>query len=273
MMTSPNTIFFSDIDGTLLNAEREVSPALQHEVDQLTVNGHPFILISSRMPAAMTHLQEDLGVGGLPLIAYNGGLVIADDQVLHSQEIDLRIMDNIRLLTGTTSLSLQLFHRDEWYVEAMDFYAKREQNNTKVIPRVQSSATTSSDWTKRGIGPHKIMVMGEPKALDQLVREVSSSFSDDLHLYRSKDTYLEIADKRISKLTGIQLLIDRVYPSTNLVDCVAFGDNYNDVEMLAGVGVGVAVGNARPEVVAVADAVTAGNKEDGVAKWLAERLS
>ena len=272
-MTTPKTIFFSDIDGTLLNAEREVSSVLQQEVKMLTEKGHPFILISSRMPAAMTHLQEDLGITGLPLIAYNGGLVLANGEVLHSREIPLRTMNEVRALTTPTNLSLQLFHGDEWYVETMDFYAMREQRNTKVIPQIRSATATLRDWTKRNIGPHKIMVMGEPEELDSLVSALTEAYAGELHLYRSKDTYLEIADKRISKLTGIRTLLDRTYPATSLEHCIAFGDNYNDIEMLAGVGVGVAVGNARPEVVAVADAVTAGNKEDGVAKWLAERLS
>lgn len=272
-MITPNTIFFSDIDGTLLNAEREVSPALQKTVAQLTDKNNPFILISSRMPAAMTHLQTDLGISGLPLIAYNGGLVWVGDEVVRSQEIDLRTMNEVRALTTATRLSLQLFHGDEWYVESMDFYAMREQRNTKVIPRIRTATETLRDWTKRNVGPHKIMVMGEPEEIDALVATLKKKHGESLHLYRSKDTYLEIADKRISKLTGIQMLLDHAYPASTLADCIAFGDNYNDIDMLAGVGVGVAVGNARPEVVAVADAVTAGNKEDGVAKWLAEQLS
>jgi hydroxymethylpyrimidine pyrophosphatase-like HAD family hydrolase len=55
-----------------------------------------------------------------------------------------------------------------------------------------------------------------------------------------------------------------------LENCVAFGDNYNDVEMLEAVGLGVAVANAKAEVLAVADKVTAGNKADGVAIALGE---
>jgi len=49
---------------------------------------------------------------------------------------------------------------------------------------------------------------------------------------------------------------------------LAFGDNYNDVEMLKFVGVGVAVKNAKEDVLLVADQITEGNKEDGVAIFL-----
>ncbi len=271
-MIQPGSIFFSDIDGTLLNAEREVSSTLQAAVAQLSQREHPFILISSRMPAAMTHLQADLAIAGAPLIAYNGGLVIADGLILNSQTIDLEVVQQISSLQAGTTLSIQLFHEDEWYVESMDFYASREKNNTKVIPAIQPVNVTLEDWNARKIGAHKVMVMGEPAELDALVSALQARYAEQLHLYRSKDTYLEIADKRISKLTGIRSLLAHSYPGVGLADCIAFGDNYNDIEMLAGVGTGVAVGNARAEVVAVADAVTAGNKEDGVAKWLLRYL-
>ena len=56
----------------------------------------------------------------------------------------------------------------------------------------------------------------------------------------------------------------------SLSDAIAFGDNYNDKEMLEAVGLGVAVGNARDQVKAVAKAVTEHHEEDGVAQYLAQ---
>ncbi len=261
-------IAFSDIDGTLLNKDREVSPALKKEVLRITEDGVPFILISSRMPAAMTHIQDDLRISGLPLIAYNGGWVLVDGQPIHSEEIPLRIVQVVDGLQSGTSLSVQLFHGHEWYVEAMDFYALREENNTKVTPTVREVAETINDWSGRNISAHKVMVMGESAELDGLVEQLEKKFGSELHLYRSKDTYLEIASKRISKLTGIEMLLANSYPDFALTDCIAFGDNFNDVEMLEAVGVGVAVANAKAAVLAVADRVVATNKEDGVAEGL-----
>ncbi|WP_026231711.1 Cof-type HAD-IIB family hydrolase [Neolewinella persica] len=262
----------SDIDGTLLNADREVSAALKAQVARLTANEIPFILISSRMPQAMTHLQDDLGISGLPLICYNGGWVLVDGEPIHSESIPLDIIRAVAALQRGTSLSVQLFHADEWYVESMDFYAKREENNTKVTPSVREIADTLADWTARKLGAHKIMVMGEPTGIDQMVAQLEQAFDNELHLYRSKDTYLEIASKRISKLTGIEQLIAHKYPGVSLAECIAFGDNYNDIEMLQAVGLGVAVANAKQEVLAVADVVVAGNKADGVAEGLGAYL-
>jgi len=261
-------IFFSDIDGTLLNADRRPSAALKKQVARLTESGLPFILISSRMPAAMTHIQDELGISGLPLICYNGGLVLVDGEVVHSSFIGLEIVRAIVALNEKLKLSVQLFHGDEWYVESMEHYALREQNNTRVTPVVKPNGAVIEDWSARTLGAHKVMVMGEPAGIDTLVATMESRFGNDLHLYRSKEDYLEIASRDISKLTGVEMLLAHKYPGVTLADCMAFGDNYNDIEMLRGVGLGVAVANAKPKVLAVADRVVGAAKEDGVAEGL-----
>ena len=83
---------------------------------------------------------------------------------------------------------------------------------------------------------------------------------------------MEIASKKISKKSAIATLLERVYGHLSWKDVIAFGDNYNDMEMLAAVGMGVAVGNAKEEVLAVANDVTATNKEHGVALSVAKHI-
>ena len=89
-------------------------------------------------------------------------------------------------------------------------------------------------------------------------------------LYRSKPTYIEISHKSISKKTGIEVLLKNCYPALSMKNVVAFGDNYNDIEMLEAVGLGIAVANANKEVLAIADIITDSNKDDGVVKAIQE---
>jgi len=269
-MSKPRTIVFSDIDGTLLDKDRNVSAATRREVAKLSEKGIPFILISSRMPRGMTHLQADLGIPHLPLIAYNGGQVIFNGKTILSKSIPLDIVTFIHELNGQGAFSLGCYHADEWYVDELDYYAEREIISTRTRPVVRSTAETIADWTVRGLGAHKLMCMGDPKVLDGIVAKLESQQPGRLHLYRSKDDYLELADSSISKLTGVASLLAAAYPDVTLGDCVAFGDNYNDVAMLDGVGIGVAVANAREEVKAVASLVVAAYTEDGVAQGLAK---
>ncbi len=258
----------SDIDGTLLNKERQLSPRTITAIKQ---NANiPFILISSRMPKAMLHLQKELGITHLPMIAYNGGLVINNGNVLHSTEININITKQISEFCENTKTHVSLYHNDEWFVPELDYWAKREQNNTKVNPHVAPINQTISKWTKEQKGAHKIMCMGDEKHIDSLSKFLKTEFPNNVIGYRSKPTYLEISHKDISKKTAIAFLLKQHYNKLDFNNILAFGDNYNDIDMLNAVGIGVAVANAKEEVLAVAKQTTASNKEDGVAIFMEE---
>ncbi len=263
-------IIFSDIDGTLLNAERDLSDYTVETIKKL--NGDvPFILISSRMPAAMRHLQKKAGIDHLPLISYNGGLILVDNEPVSSTEIPINILEDLHKFNQDHDVHLSLFHNDEWYVPRDDFWTQREINNTKVQPEFKSNEEVIAKWRQEGRGAHKIMAMGREEKIDAIRDFLSENFPNELHLYRSKPSYLEIAPKAISKLTAVEHLLENHF-RLPLSQSMAFGDNYNDIEMLKGVGMGIAVGNAKPEVLEIAHMVTTPGKEDGVARSITEIL-
>lgn len=263
-------IIFSDIDGTLLNAERDLSDYTVETIKKL--NGDvPFILISSRMPAAMRHLQKKAGIDHLPLISYNGGLILVDNEPVSSTEIPINILEDLHKFNQDHDVHLSLFHNDEWYVPRDDFWTQREVNNTKVQPEFKSNEEVIAKWRQEGCGAHKIMAMGREEKIDAIRDFLSENFPNELHLYRSKPSYLEIAPKAISKLTAVEHLLENHF-RLPLSQSMAFGDNYNDIEMLKGVGMGIAVGNAKPEVLEIAHMVTTPGKEDGVARSITEIL-
>lgn len=259
-------LILTDIDGTLLNKDRKLSE-LTKEVFQQLQKKVPVVLISSRMPQAMRHLQHDLHIAHQPLICYNGGLVLIDNQVVSSTEIPLEIIKNLDQFNQRINCHLSLYNGEDWYVPVMDQWAKREENNTQVSPEILSNPEVIKKWEEEGKGAHKIMCMGEEKQIDLITDFLSKNFQQKLHLYRSKPTYLEIANREVSKLTAIKILLDKHFQLT-LEECVAFGDNFNDFEMLQAVGMGIAVGNAKPEILEIANEITLHGKEDGVARSL-----
>ncbi|MFK8288136.1 Cof-type HAD-IIB family hydrolase [Capnocytophaga canimorsus] len=263
-------IIFSDIDGTLLNSDRDLS---EKTIEQVKRVGQkiPFLLVSARMPKQMTHLQKKLSIENSPKICYNGALVLSgNNEVIRSVEIPNHFIR--KLVEFNQSLSqkihISLFHNDQWFVENYDQWAAREENNTQTQPQIRSNEQTLAQWESENIGAHKIMCMGEANLIDVVFNYMQEHFGKDLHLYRSKDTYIEISNMAVSKLTGIQQLMACEFPKLRLEDVMTFGDNYNDVEMTKAVGFGVAVANARPEVIAVANAITDHHKENGVANFL-----
>ena len=267
----------SDIDGTLLNQDRQLSPKTIETIRDLPRHV-PVVLASSRMPAAMRHLQEELGILHHPLICYNGSYILHFDEagtqaeVLFSKVIEAGLCKQLVVLGEQHGIHVSLYRADEWYVPALDQWADREQNNTKVKPEVADLHGVVEVWENESSGAHKVMCMGDPEGIDQIVEALADS---GLNMYRSKPTYLEIADGSMNKATALELLLQSKFDHS-LADVIAFGDNYNDIELLTAAGIGVAVGNAKEEVKLIANDITDPGKEDGVAtaieKWRAGGL-
>jgi Cof subfamily protein (haloacid dehalogenase superfamily) len=259
--------FCSDIDGTLLNSERDLSQRLKAIVNAFPLE-FPVILASSRMPNAMRHLVTDLGKENQPLIAYNGGFVLnGNGEVLDSVSIPLELVKKIIDLSKNTDIHVSLYQGENWYEEKDDYWSQREIRNTKTSCIWLPSSEVISLWSKDNSGAHKVMCMGDSQEISWLFGELHFEYSNDLHLYRSNENYLEIAPKAISKATGLKKILEHSF-DFGMESVIAFGDNYNDIDLLQSVGFGVAVANARPEVKAVAKEITLHNKEDGVAVML-----
>ena len=109
------------------------------------------------------------------------------------------------------------------------------------------------------------MAMGEPIVLDQIEQFISENFSEQINVYRSKETYLEISNKELDKASALAFLLSAEYPEIDMEDVMAFGDNYNDQTLLEQVGKGVAVANAKPEILEATPFHTLSNHEHGVA--------
>jgi len=266
----------TDIDGTLLDHRRELSSRTIAAIGSIK-DEIPVILASSRMPAAMRHLQKELGIESHPMICYNGGYVLCYEgesvipRIIDSVSIPLSICTSIITLAANMDMHISMFACDEWYTPNTDQWTSRETTITKVAPVILTFGEILDKWTTQKMGAHKVMCMGSERDIATMYMALSEKFSDQIHVYRSKSTYLEIAPKVISKATALSLVLKNLF-HLDLSDVMAFGDNYNDVDMIRGAGFGVAVGNAIPEVKDVAREVTLNGKEDGVANEIEKFL-
>lgn len=109
----------TDIDGTLLNSSKQLSESTINAFHKVPAN-IPVILASSRMPSAMTHLQRELGIGGRPLISYNGGYVIqyspdGSTVIYDSVFIPVEVCDSVISMASGSDVHLSLYFEDNWY--------------------------------------------------------------------------------------------------------------------------------------------------------------
>lgn len=256
----------SDIDGTLLDKDRALSEKTKAVFSQLK-DKYPSVLISSRIPKSLRQLQAELGIENNPIIAYNGSLIQSKGETLFSQELPFALLEKMVEYIKGTNIHLSLYHKDEWVVPADDYWAKREAHNTKVNPRIAPLTASLADWKKRGISAHKVMCMGEEEEIDLLYQQLQLH-QNEINAYRSKNTYIEVSHIEQDKASALWLLLQQKYPEISMENVVAFGDNYNDSTLLENVGLGVAVANAKEEVLKSSNTVCKANIEDGVALFL-----
>ncbi|WP_405383401.1 Cof-type HAD-IIB family hydrolase [Maribacter sp. LLG6340-A2] len=261
-------ILCSDLDGTLLSTKSDVSSFTISQIQRIKESTR-IILVSARMPSGMVYIQERLGITDQPIICYNGALVRHGDKDISSVVIPVNLLQDIFELTIGLNAKLGLYYNDEWYVPNISERVEKEIKYTKTTPVFQETKTTLSHWEERQIGAHKIMLMCTPESADVLMPTLTNTFGEQLNLYRSNDTLIEVAPKVVSKLTAIHSLLNK---GENLKDVIAFGDNYNDIEMLENVGCGVAVANGREEVKKISKYVALKNTEDGVAHFIKNHL-
>ncbi|MEJ1223925.1 Cof-type HAD-IIB family hydrolase [Sediminicola sp. 1XM1-17] len=261
-------ILCSDLDGTLLSSKNNVSDFAIAEIQRIK-SAMKVILVSARMPKSMTYLQRNLGIEDQPIICYNGALILDGKKELSSTEMTIGHLDEIYDLSESLGIQLGLYHKNEWYVEENTERVRKEIHHTQSTPLFRDTIETIKDWKDRGVGAHKIMLMGTKEATDTAFAELAKQLGQQLHLYRSNDTLIEVAPRSVSKLSAIQMLLQE---GETLEDVIAFGDNYNDMEMLQHVGYGVAVANAREELKQIANAITLKNTEDGVAQFIKNHI-
>jgi Cof subfamily protein (haloacid dehalogenase superfamily) len=119
--------------------------------------------------------------------------------------------------------------------------------------------------------PTKLVVVGDPHELDGLEVEMKARFGERLYISKSLPHFLEFASPSVHKGSGLDFAAARL--GFTREQSVAFGDGENDVELLRWAGYGVAVANAHPRVLAVADLVCPSVDEEGVAQVIEAYLA
>ena len=258
-------LFISDIDGTLLNPERTISPTTEAAIRRVITDGHQFVLCSSRPPTSMRILEAIYGGKNAPLIAYNGGLVLNSHGEV-ALDVPLDPASARQIFDASTDLNLHasFYSGENVFAWADDYWSQREANNTMVQPNPEPASYYAESGLIDEASPHKVMCMGEAHLIDEIENLLATN--NGVVTYRAKDTYLEIANSASSKGDGVERAAAEL--GVDLADVHFFGDNYNDLSAFSVAGISIAVANAREEVLAAADVVTDSNHDDGVANYL-----
>lgn len=249
---------FSDVDGTLLNSNHQITPLTESAIKGLKEKDIPFVIVSARSPSGIYPITREYGLT-CPIIAYSGGLILDEGgKVLFhkgiKKEKTAEIVDYIE--KEGFDLTWCLYSLDQWIVkDRKDPRVVREET----IVKAQSEEGDVSTIVDAEV--NKILCICNPERILEIEEKLKAKFPE-CSIVKSSPILLEIMENGITKATAIQRLC-RLW-HIPVEDTMAFGDNYNDQEMLQTVGKGYLMGNAPEELKAKICLRTADNDHDGI---------
>ena len=255
-----------DLDGTLINHDKVVTPKTREALLQAEAEGVVIILASGRPTYGIEPVAEclELDKRGGYILSYNGGNIVnaKTGEKLFAQFLPDEVIPILYRYAKEKNHALLGYAGNEIITEMPDDqYVKEESRINKMnIRKVENLF--------EALEPHptKLLMTGDPADMLKAENELSEILGDRMDIFRSAPFFLELVPKGIDKAKSLLRLLSKI--NLTPADMIAFGDGYNDLSMLKLAGMGVAMQNAAPEVRAEADYITLSNEEDGVAAAL-----
>lgn len=258
----------TDLDGTVVRSDGTISARTVAALRAVEDAGLTLVLVTGRPPRWMAPVVEATGHRGLAICA-NGALVydLAAERVVEVRALAPALgADLVRDLRA--ALPGVAFAAEG--VDGEETTFAREPSYQSIFPNPQATVCDATELVRRPVA--KLLVRHRDAGLARL-SEVATRVAGDRAVvtYSGSDgqALVEVSAAGVTKASTLERLAAERGVAREQV--LAFGDAPNDVPMLAWAGRGVAVANAHPAILAVADEVTADHDDDGVAQVL-ERL-
>ena len=255
-----------DLDGTLTNHEKVVTPKTREALLKAAAKGAVIILASGRPTYGIEPVAEclELNQRGGYILSYNGGNIVnaKTGEKLFSQFLPDEVIPELYAYAKEHGHALLGYAGNEIITEMPDDQYVKEES------RINKMNIRKVDNLFEALEPHptKLLMTGDPTLMLKAEEELVEKLGDRMDIFRSAPFFLELVPKGIDKAKSLTRLLTKI--NLTPADLIAFGDGYNDLSMLKLAGMGVAMENAAPEVRAEADYVTLSNEEDGVAAAL-----
>jgi Cof subfamily protein (haloacid dehalogenase superfamily) len=249
-----------DLDRTLIAEDVVLRPRTKRALGAAREAGIHVVLVTGRMFRSALPYAREAGITD-PLVCYQGAVVADPDtgEFLRHVPVPLELARDAIAAVEARGFPVNVYVDDELYVA-------RETPESEAYARFQKLEVHPVGdllaWLDRP--PTKLVSVGDPLELDELEVQMKERFGGRLYISKSLPHFLEFAHPEVTKGSGLDFLARRV--GFTREETVAFGDGENDVELLEWAGFAVAVANAHPKVLAVADYVCPPVEEEGVAQ-------
>jgi len=250
-----------DLDGTLLNEQKEISEFNKKAISKLIERGIKVYLATGRIYKSMRPYRLKLGIN-TKTICYNGAMIVdSADNILQEISLEAEYGKLIIDIARKYDAHLNIFQNEIWYIE-------RERDEAIFYKKNSGLKYTLIDFDEfETYHFTKTMFVGSPEKLKIIEKDILNQIGDKIYHAYSKPMYFEMLNKTISKGAALAkvLKLDKIEPK----NLMAIGDAYNDLEMLRYANIGVVMENAPIDIKnEFQDNIAPSNDESGVGKFL-----
>lgn len=252
-----------DLDGTLTNNKKEITPKTYQAIMDMQERGHRVILASGRPTPGVKPVAEKLQLEKYNgyLLSYNGGKIIecSTGNVIGQQMLPEDIVGELFQMADQLQIGMMTYNKSGIVANLHhDEYMELESNiNHLKIYHYENPGEQVDFPVNKCLGTAPVEIAPE---IEEKFRQ---RFGDRISVSRSEPFFIELVPKGIDKAASLQTLCDQKGISPQ--DMIACGDGFNDISMIKFAGVGVAMANGQEPVRKAADYITLSNEEDGVA--------
>ncbi|MCD8317661.1 MAG: Cof-type HAD-IIB family hydrolase [Paraprevotella sp.] len=254
-----------DVDGTLLNDEKEISKRTLNTLLKVQQTGVRIMLASGRPTYGLLSLAKTLELGTYNgyILSYNGGQVInaSNGEVAFERRINPEQIPYLEKKAHKNNFAILTYNGDSIVTNAPDnphVQAEAALNGMRID--YQEFFSAAIDYP-----PCKCMLVSDDEeALVGLEKHWKRRLNGVLDVFRSEPYFLEVVGSRVDKANTLGVIMEMEGIGTD--EIVVFGDGVADVTMLQLADLGIAMGNAPDSVKRCADYITLSNNEDGVAE-------
>ena len=256
-------LFVSDIDGTLVTPDKQLTPAALAAVADVHAAGIPFSVVSSRPSRGMAKVLRALGVT-LPFAAFNGGNVVDPaGGLIVAHRLDAEAAASALRLMERAGIKPWVFADDAWLLRDPDGpNVERERRTVGFDATVVASFDGVIDRVDKIVAASNDVAL-----LDRVEAELRGAVGGSANVERSQPYYIDVTHPRANKGEAVRAIAAHL--GVDLAQTVVIGDMANDIAMFRVAGFAIAMGQSPERVKAEAQAVTAANTEDGFAKAVA----
>lgn len=251
-----------DIDGTLTNSKKEITPATLEKLIEIQEMGHIVAIASGRPACGIRRIADQLRLdefGGY-VLAFNGGRIInyRTKEIVYQAILDNEIVKELYDYACSVQAGMVTYENDFAITGTpidpyLDMEIKLNFMEVKQLNDFKGYLTFPLN---------KCLMTAEDEKAAYIEQELKKRYNHKLNVFRSEPFFVEIMPQNIDKAASLEKLLELL--DMKVEDLIACGDGYNDLTMIQYAGIGVAMANAQQIVKDHADYITLSNEEDGL---------